>query len=389
MNVQHGVILIVDDRPMNLNVLMGFLENVGYKVLIAVDGEGAIEQAEYAQPDVILLDVMMPGIDGFETCKRLKANELTHRIPVIFMTALSDVTDKVRGFEVGAVDYVTKPLQQEEVIARVNTHLMIHRQQKQIRYLMEQDRIQYENLSYMKDQLLSTASHELKNPLASIMLSIDILRRTLPSEDLKTLERLNLIQQSAHYMRDLISNLLDMARLETQAEVQRVDVSVKELIKEGLNRQIQFATENGITLVGKLPDYDTVIHCEPFQIDQVIQNLLSNAIKYTPSGRQVEVKTETDEHNVYVEVQDQGIGIPQPDLPYIFDKFYRVRTTEHRAVTGTGLGLSIVREIIRQHHGEIFVDSHPGVGTTFRFSLPLKNNRMLQPSVSPIYNQPG
>jgi two-component system sensor histidine kinase/response regulator len=374
MNAERGVILIVDDMPMNLNVLMGFLENTGYKVLVAVDGESAIEQAEYAQPDIILLDVRMPGIDGFETCRRLKASELTGNIPVIFMTALSDVTDKVHGFEVGAVDYITKPLQQEEVVARVNTHLTVHRQKEQIRRLMDQDRIQYENLSYMKDQLLSTASHELKNPLASIMLSIDILRRTLPHEDLKALERLNLIQDSAHYMRDLISNLLDIARLETQAQLQKVDVSIRKLIEKGMSHQSTFASENGIALVGKMPDYDTVINCEPFQIDQVIQNLLSNAIKYTPSGRKVEVKTETDEHNVYIEVQDEGIGIPEPDLPFIFDKFYRVRSAEHRSIGGTGLGLSIVREIISQHEGEISVDSNPGGGTTFRFSLPLRHD---------------
>jgi two-component system, sensor histidine kinase and response regulator len=381
MNKQHGVILIVDDTPLNLNVLMDFLENAGYKVLVAVDGESAIEQAEYAQPDIILLDVRMPGIDGFETCIRLKNNTLTRSIPVIFMTALSDVADKVHGFEVGAVDYITKPLQQEEVIARVRTHLTVHRQQEQIQRLMEQDRIQYENLSYMKDQLLSTASHELKNPLASIMLSIDILRRTLPSEDLKAIERLNLIQQSAQYMRDLISNLLDMARLETQAQLQKVDVSIKDLIKKGIYRQTPLAAENGISLVGDLPEEDMVIPCEPFQIEQVIQNLLSNAIKYTPAGCKVEVKTETDEHNVYVEVQDEGIGIPQSELPYIFDKFYRVKSESHRAVTGTGLGLSIVREIIRQHHGEISIDSTPGEGTTVRFSLPFNPSEMPPPSL--------
>lgn len=374
MQHKRGVILIVDDTPFNLNVLMNFLEAAGYRVLIATDGESAVEQAEYALPDIILLDVMMPGIDGFETCRRLKRVEATQKIPVIFMTALTDTSDKVRGFEAGAVDYITKPLQQEEVIARVNTHLELARRQQRIEQLMEQDRIQYENLSYMKDQLLSTASHELKNPLASIMLSIDILRRSMGTENAHVVERLNLIQHSALYMRDLIANLLDIAKLEMHIEMRKVEVSLNQIIRDGLSRQTSFASEQGVALVTQLSEKDIVVHCEPFQIDQVMQNLLSNAIKYSPLGGRIEISTSSDNTHGYVEISDEGLGIPQKDIPRIFEKFYRVETSEHRAITGTGLGLSIVREIIRQHDGEIEVRSREGEGTTFRFSLPLQSD---------------
>ncbi len=374
MKQKRGVILIVDDTPLNLNVLMNFLEAAGYKVLIATDGESAVEQAEYARPDIILLDVMMPGIDGFETCRRLKANQITQKIPVIFMTALTDTSDKVRGFEAGAVDYITKPLQQEEAIARVNTHLELARKQQRIEQLMEQDRVQFENLSYMKDQLLSTASHELKNPLASIMLSIEILKRSLNHDAGLILERLNVIQHSALYMRDLIANLLDIARLETQVELRKVEISINQLIRDSLSRQMSFSSEQGVALITSLSEKDITVYCEPFQIDQVVQNLLSNAIKYSPPGGKVEISTSSDGSNAYVEISDEGLGIPQQAIPYIFEKFYRVETAEHRAISGTGLGLSIVREIIRQHQGEIEVHSHEGKGTTFRLSLPIRSD---------------
>ncbi|CAG0949769.1 partial Response regulator PleD, partial [Anaerolineae bacterium] len=168
MDERKGVILIVDDIPTNLEVLMQFLEGAGYEGLVATDGESAIEQVEYAPPDVILLDVMMPGIDGFETCRRLKANPVSSDIPVIFMTALSDTVDKVRGFELGAEDYITKPLHQEEVVARVTAHLTLHRQKQEIQALRQQERLYYERLAKIKDNILSTASHDLKNPLTSI-----------------------------------------------------------------------------------------------------------------------------------------------------------------------------------------------------------------------------
>ncbi|MBZ0304490.1 MAG: response regulator, partial [Anaerolineae bacterium] len=185
MDENRGVILIVDDIPTNLEVLMEFLESSGYRVRVATDGESALEQIDYAAPDIILLDVMMPGIDGFETCQRLKENPVTRDIPVIFMTALSDTVDKVRGFELGAADYVTKPLHKEEVVARVNAHLMLYRQKQEIERLRQQDRVYYEKLSQIKDDILSTASHDLKNPLAGFMASIYLLGQHLPKEDKK------------------------------------------------------------------------------------------------------------------------------------------------------------------------------------------------------------
>jgi two-component system, sensor histidine kinase and response regulator len=368
MNTSKAVVLIVDDVPTNLSVLMKFLQNTGFKVLVATDGVSALEQAEYTQPDVILLDVMMPGMDGFETCQLLKANAVTQAIPVIFMTALSDPVDKVRGFELGAADYITKPLHQEEVVARVNAHLTLYRQKQEIERLREQDRQRYERLSQYKDYLLNTTSHDLKNPLTSIMASTELLRRYL--QDPTLIKRLDHIQTSATYMRDLVCNLLDLARLETGIGLNKAPVSLNELLMTSIVHMEMLAQAKGITLVLHPLEEDLTIQCDAFQVGQVLQNLISNAVKYSPEESTVNISAHTDEHWAYVNVADSGMGIPEEDIPHLFERFYRANTSEQRIPRGTGLGLSIVQEIVDQHGGTVSVQSKAGFGSTFTFSLP-------------------
>ncbi|MEP7286225.1 MAG: hybrid sensor histidine kinase/response regulator [Chloroflexota bacterium] len=371
MGEYKGVVLIVDDIPTNVGVLMEFLESSGYKVLVATDGESAIEQAEYAHPDIILLDVMMPGIDGFETCQRLKANETTHDIPVVFMTALSETVDKVRGFELGAADYITKPLQQEEVVARVNAHLTLYRQKQEIERLRQQDQIYYENLSLLKDKILNTASHDLKNPLTAILFAIDLARRYISTNDPRVIDKLNQIELETNYMRSLITNLLDLAQLETGIGTHIEAVSLRALLETNIDLALILAEKKHIALSRHLPARDVTFHCDSFQMGQVLQNLMSNAVKYTPEGGSIEVGGEAKESQVMIEVRDSGLGIPEADIPHLFEKFYRVNTQEHHAIPGTGLGLAIVQEIVQQHGGGIQVRSQLGVGSTFSVMLPL------------------
>jgi len=160
-----GTILIVDDTPANVSILFDFLAESGYKVLVAQEGKRAIQKAEYAIPDLILLDIMMPGIDGFETCKVLKSTEKTKDIPIIFMTALADTIDKVKGFKLGAADYITKPIQHEEVLARINSQLNFRRLQKQIQL----HAIELEKRNLELDAFARTVAHDLKNPLNAVI----------------------------------------------------------------------------------------------------------------------------------------------------------------------------------------------------------------------------
>lgn len=371
MDERKGVILIVDDIPTNLEVLMQFLEGAGYEVLVATDGESAIEQVEYAPPDVILLDVMMPGIDGFETCRRLKANPVSSDIPVIFMTALSDTVDKVRGFELGAEDYITKPLHQEEVVARVTAHLTLHRQKQEIQALRQQERLYYERLVKIKDNILSTASHDLKNPLTSILITVDMIRHYLPRDPDIVYKKLDTLQQEADRMYNLIVQLLDLARLESDIVLRRQALSLTSWMEGNINYVHPQVDDKQLNVIAQLPEEDVTVYWDNERMNQVLQNLLSNAVKYTPVGGTVEVSAVVQGEEIHIQVSDTGLGIPVGDIPKLFTKFYRVNTRQHMAVSGSGLGLSIVKEIVHKHGGHVWVDSEEGIGSTFGFTIPI------------------
>jgi len=192
-------LLIVDDTPANLSVLVEYLSGAGFALMVAEDGEDALAQTERSAPDLILLDVMMPGIDGFETCRRLKARPATRDIPVIFMTALTDTAEKVRAFEAGAVDYVTKPIQHEEALARITTHLTLRRLQRALAAELA-----------MKEKFMRIAAHDLRNPLCLILMSGELARRKGAPPSIA--DYLESIHASAHQMRRIIDTFLQVQK---------------------------------------------------------------------------------------------------------------------------------------------------------------------------------
>ena len=364
------VVMITDDDPGNLKVLMDLLKYQGFKVLVAVDGESAIEQAVYAQPDLILLDIMMPGLDGFETCRRLKANKLTHEIPVIFMTALTDTLDKVKGFELGAVDYITKPLQLEEVLARVEKHLMLHQQQLEIQRLRDQERLYYEKLVTMKDALIAMASHDLNNPLSIIQQTLQLMQCSHRLEDEQDQKHVAMIDRNIQRMRQLIKDLLDMARDEARLELKSRKVDLNDFLRECFDEWPAIAEQKTISFVF-CPDPDNPsVKIDPDRVRQAVDNLISNAIKYTPQGGTVTVTAGSHKGGGLISIDDTGYGIPPDSLTYIFDPFYRVGCDEHMGEEGTGLGLAIAKKIVSTHNGDIQVESKLGEGTTFTILLP-------------------
>ncbi len=215
-------ILIVDDNPTNIGVLADYLEDHGFTILVARDGESGIKKAAYAQPDLILLDVMMTGIDGFETCRLLKSSEDTQNIPVIFMTALNEVEHKVRGFSVGAVDYVTKPLQQEEVLARVTTHLRIQALTSDLKTANQE----LQQMNADKDKFLSIMAHDLRGPFLPLLGSAELLAKRIDklSQD-KIVDMSASIFQSAQRVMELLNNLLQWGRL----QMDRTEVAPRRL----------------------------------------------------------------------------------------------------------------------------------------------------------------
>jgi two-component system, sensor histidine kinase and response regulator len=352
-------ILIVDDTVANLNILNAMLSERGYRVRPAISGELALRAAQKSPPDLILMDIQMPEMNGFEVCRRLKDSPVTREIPVIFISALDAIDDKLRAFEVGGVDYITKPFQITEVFARVEAQLTLVNQRRRIEAMLAQ-----------KDEFLHVVSHDLKNPISIIMgyteLMIDSDR--LEEDQVMLLQ----IKRAAQYMLALTQDLLELGRAEhagTSLELETTDINA--LIMDICAAFELQASQKRITMV-HLPGGEPL----PAQVDlrrirQVFNNLLSNAIKYTPEHGRVEIHTYRDGNYAMIEVADNGLGIPAEDLPHLFEKFFRVQTPEHTQQEGTGLGLSIVQGYIQAHQGKIWVDSDLGKGSIFFVALPL------------------
>jgi DNA-binding response OmpR family regulator len=261
-------ILIVDDTPANLGVLVETLGAAGYQLMVAEDGEEALAQTARTQPDLILLDVMMPGLDGFETCRRLKAQPATRDVPILFMTALNESADKVRAFSAGGVDYLTKPIEHEEALARVRTHLALRRLHHDLR----------EQLA-LKERFLRIASHDLRNPLCLILMAGEFAaQQPAARSSPELLRHLETIGESAAQMRRIIDTFLGIRPASAAAGPGgRADLS---LLATAVVRQHETAAaRKEIHLATTIPDDPAVARCDAVLVYQVFANLVSNALK--------------------------------------------------------------------------------------------------------------
>ncbi|MBW4693303.1 MAG: hybrid sensor histidine kinase/response regulator [Lyngbya sp. HA4199-MV5] len=423
------LILVVDDTPANLAVLAEALGDAGFEVAIATDGERAIKQATMSQPDLILLDVMMPGIDGFETCRRLKDSASTCDIPIIFMTALSDTTDKVRGFNLGAVDYVTKPFQEAELLARVTTQLKLRHLHQTLEQQVEQrtaalqtalEQVQQSQVQLVQSekmavlgQLVAGVAHEINNPvnfihgnlahvqdyaddvlsfielyqqhsataapelqMAAAKLDLAFIQEDLP----KTLSSMKMGTQR---ICEIVRSLRNFSRLD-EADCKAVD------LHEGINStllilqhrfkstpdhpEIQIRRE-----YGQLPP----VECYAGSLNQVFMNILANAIDaleelsakrpYQENQKhpsQITIRTTAmDDQWVQIAIVDNGAGIPKELQTRIFEPFFTTKAIGK----GTGMGMSISHQIITEkHQGKVACLSTPGQGTEFIIQIPIR-----------------
>lgn len=392
LEAQHkSTILIVDDTPHNLGVLFEYLNSYGFKVLVAIDGESALEQAAYTKPDIILLDVMMPSIDGFEVCQRLKANQETEDIPVIFMTALSDTVDKVRGFNLGAVDYITKPLQHEEVLGRVKTHLTLRSLQKELTskneelYQMNQNlqelveaktkQLIAQEKSVIIGRLTQGVIHNIRNPLQVIVLCLDLLESMASkSSNIAMLETVKKVDIATNKINNIVDKLM------RKSMIKNLDIGVK--INDLLSQSIELFQENLIfkNKVDKKFVFDEnipILQINPTEISQVFDNLIDNAIDamWKKDEPILTIVTRQDKDYIYVDFKDNGCGIEPENLSNIFEPFYTTKAIigeekSSKEPTGTGLGLYTCLEILKPFGGEIKVTSKVGEGSIFTVVLP-------------------
>lgn len=370
---QPGYILLVDDVIENLNMLTDMLENQGHKIDIALNGQEALDKVNEKQPDLILLDIQMPGMSGYEVCQSIKGNPKTEQIPVIFLSALTETSDIVKAFDVGGVDYVSKPFKFREVIARVESQLAVARQRREIEALRERDKQQFESLAKMKNNFLYGTAHDLKNPLTGLLLYTQVLRTTSPESKEEVEEIAQGIENTARKMQRLIMDILDLAQMQVGDQMNLVDLPIQPILKNTLNNFEVLAKEKNINLKLDVPEEAINYEVESSYFERMLDNLVSNAIKYTPSDGTVTLSLRDCNDHLEIRVKDTGLGIPEKDIPHLFDAFYRVKSQSHKKESGTGLGLSIVAAIIEEHNGTIKVESIEGKGSTFIISLPTES----------------
>ncbi|HQF40491.1 MAG TPA: hybrid sensor histidine kinase/response regulator [Opitutaceae bacterium] len=361
-------ILVVEDDRVNARIIASILRPEGYVIAEAESGEAALATVPDFQPDLILLDVVMAGISGFETCRRLKADPATAATPVIFITAKNQSADIVTGLEAGGVDYVVKPFQPREMIARIRTHL-------QVRALLEHQERLIDDLSKAnaaKNHFLGIAAHDLRNPLTSIRgLSEFMLDGSSGELNEDQRAMLRSVHSATHVMLDLLNELLDISIIESgEMRLDLTPTNLADIVHDAVFL-------NGLTAARK----QMKIACRPIKptrplvldsrkIRQVIDNLLSNAIKFSPPGTTISVVFSEDATTQTVSVQDQGPGIPPDEMGMLFTSFGKTSVRPTGGEKSTGLGLAICRKIVEAHHGTIAAANREGGGAAFSVTLP-------------------
>ena len=369
-------VLIVDDTESNIRLLSFVLRNAVYKVMAAFDGKEALELMEQRIPDLILLDVLMPEISGFELCAMIKEREALKNIPVIFLSALTDTNDKIEGFKAGGVDYITKPFQKEETLARINTHLFLHQLQKERDERIEtlrQREAELSRLNQRKDELVRIVSHDIQNPITGIVGLSSLLQKQCTDNDGEIKEMLAVIERSGQKLLHLVEQVLDTDHQKSSTEtLQLGDYLVDELLTQVIDVNAPKAQLKKISLSSENNSEIQSIKVDKVKIDIALNNLVSNALKFTSTGGSVRLTANTEQKSLVIEVKDNGIGIP----PQMIDKLF-IKTSDPKSTYGTdgeigsGLGLDVVQNYIHLHGGSITVTSVEHEGSTFRISLPI------------------
>lgn len=360
-----GLILVVDDVPQNLQVLRSTLQKEGYRIAAANNGQVALRYLQKEVPDLILLDVMMPEINGFEVCREIKSQKIFNDVPVIFLTARTEVEDVIAGFDAGGVDYITKPFNMAELLMRVKTHMELKLARDQLLAYTEE----LKALNEEKTEFLSIASHDLKNPLTAVLMHAETIAQD-PEAQPYVQERGSAILHSGRRMMDIITNLLDINRLESgRLEPEKELFDVQDLLTELVLGHERQARAKHLTLEWKPTDALMLLNTDWQLFAQILENLLSNAIKYSPEGKTITIGV-VDGDQIKCYIKDQGPGFTESDKAKMYRKFSRLSARPTGGEHSTGLGLSIVKRLTSLLGAELSCESTVGEGATFFVSLP-------------------
>jgi two-component system sensor histidine kinase/response regulator len=375
------MILIVDDTPRNLQLLAEILYGEGYEIGVADNGQAALDYLAEIKPDIILLDIMMPGIDGYETCHRIKDNPAWADIPIIFLSAKAEKESIVKGFRLGAADYVTKPFNATELIARVKTHLELKAKREELanmniklEHLVDQRTAQLQiankklnELDQTKSYFIGLVSHELNTPLTGILGGATIIQQTTKDEETK--EFIGMVMSSA----ERLKRFSDVSRLIADLSMERYHFSVdKGDINAFFNNLVEeFAknnTKKKISFVNNIPNDELEMAMDYSLMSQAIERVLDNSYKYTTEGSII-VSALFDDNNYYLKIQDTGCGFSEIALQNAFTMFQSDELMNHSE--GLGLSLTVSKLIINYHQGEIKVENNKNGGACVTIILPM------------------
>lgn len=375
------LILVVDDIPDNLLIFGMALRKTGYEVVIESEARKVLNIAMELKPDIILLDILMPEMDGYRVCEQLKSDNETKDIPVIFLTARSNPDDVIKGFKIGASDYIIKPFSVQEAVARIITHIELKRQRdlnyqyidqlKLANQMLSQAEKELLELNASKDKFFSIISHDLRNPLQGFLGLTDLVVAEFEDftpEDLKT--AVQEINNSAKRLNKLLENLLTWSRLQIgKIKFEPVEINLKILADEVIKMFQDTASNKNIKIINKVSP-DSNIFSDRFSIETIMRNLVSNAIKYSYSNGEVIIGENNVNGYLKIMVLDNGIGMTGDEISKILridSDFTRIGTNNE---TGTGLGLILCKDLAEKLGGKIDVSSEKGKGTTFSLILP-------------------
>lgn len=376
---QAPLILIVDDIPKNLQVLSSILNTEGYQIAFASGGNQALSVVENTLPDLILLDIMMPDMDGFEVCERLKSNPTTASIPVIFLSGKVETEDIVKGFRLGAVDYVTKPFNAIELLSRVKNHLDLKFSKDAIinynKQLTEYQQ-ELEQVIASKDKFFSIIAHDLRGPFSGFIGLSELLvdeYKNLAPEDISSIAES--MHKAAKKLFEFLENLLEWSR----SQMGKIEYRPSKLdLFDAIDRAfavLSFTADNKqISLINNI-EKNVFVDADNNMLNTILRNLISNGIKFTKPGGFVKIYTEINTNDfITIKVEDNGIGMTEEAKEKVFRIDSKYSTPGTNSESGTGLGLVLCRELVEKHNGTISVVSEKSVGTIFSFTLPLNNS---------------
>lgn len=353
-------VLVVDDQVSNIQVVGSILGKLGYEIVPATDGETALKRIALRTPDLILMDVIMPDMNGFEVCQKIRENPAWKGIPVIFVSAADDKEIVVHAFNEGGVDYVTKPFNHAELLSRVKTHLMLKAARDRLHQLAED-----------RDELLGILAHDLKNHLSGMQLSAHLLKERIdPSADTKTVRLVDNMCHSTGQLLSFVKEFLANAAVDHGFQMQRQRVNLGEAVSTVVQAYHEPAARKNLQVKHEVPTENLHVYADATALNQVLDNLLSNAVKFSPTHKSIHITLQPDAEYVECIIRDEGPGFTPEDKQRMFRRYGRLSARPTGGEPSTGLGLSIVKKLVFEMGGEVTCESEPGQGATFVLRLP-------------------